>query len=352
MQLNRTKTMQLPIEIVRDILSLFLIQTELDFRSKESNHSSLIKDINSLGSVSRFFRAMIFEVKYKSVALDREIKFCIGYQTHIKVSFEKFSEYFEFISSNGLSFNLSKSLKYIYMSLENDSYYAFIQLSHKSQYDLQSLNFCQLNFDDLLVDERTKEIISRIGSLQRVDLDNDDDVVDVMNFYPTSINIIEVFISPYNIERYGIQRLNAHKSIKTIYFQGFWGDDALENSHLLGFDLELQELKLTICESFNPSSFDCCINSLTHLVIHVFEAYDISLLFISKFLNLQLLDLKLCEEVSAEFFPALLRLVSPKRLNIQSLEVNFSNSTCIFLNICINVRPFDVETQRSSIVIV
>jgi len=314
--------MDLPLEIVSEIISHSLAQVESDI--SRSNRSTMIKDVMNLGGVSKYFRAEVNKVRYKDTDLFDGISFRIRSIDAFEVSFVKFNEYMEFVKSNGLLFDVSKSIKQVSLCLESNTLNAFFQMSDQSQFELDGIFIS--HYDEESLESTVKmwrSLITRIKTLREVRLNyNDyDDIprLDELEFYPTRLNIEEIHLDKRNIEQYGMTKFNAYQSLKNI---GFDVDYELNNSHFDGFDLKLQVLQLTLYPSLSLSKFNCCINSLTSLYITIHNTYTDFLSFLPKLLNLTLLYVSVCDQVTADFFPTLLELARSTLLNLRMFTIN------------------------------
>jgi len=351
--------MHLPIEIVSEIVSHFLQQIESDIdvllqSMRRFSCSSLNQDLNSLGSVSMLFRTMVMKVKYRRVEISTGISFCIGnyaymYGNHrlIKVSFEKFNEYIQFVRSNGLSFNITKSLKVLDTALSYTALNALLQLSDQSQFELYQFHCLQKETDDQTVTFEVRENISYlIKSLQTVHLycDEDNAFSDQLEFYPSSYNIDEICLTTRHVEFSGVEEINAHKSIKHMILVK---DKYTDYVSLEGLELELQHLTIEQFPAISLHNFNSCINSLTNLSIVVNEAYSDFLLHISKFINLKLLKVTVCREATADFYPSLIRIVCLKLTNIQTLLLDNNHGRIFLMRFLIEAElKWRFENQR------
>jgi len=341
--------MDLPVEIVRKILGHYLNQLESNLNL--TNSKVLVKDINSLVSVSKYFRAMVMKVKYQAVSFGDRIIFFINGFSAIKVSYAKFNDYIEFITSNGLSFNIAELLKEVSMPLSHHALDTLNQLCNHSQVNLNRIDFKGFYSADLAVTlEVRKSVASLIKTLRtlRLEYNEDKKLINGLEFYPPSHNIEEITLSANHVEAYGVQRLNAHKSIKRMELNM---EDDLNTLCLDGLSLELQHLTFELLPSRSLSNFNSCIKSLTYLVIHVTESYLDFLQFIPSFVNLNVLKVTACNRVTANFYPSLFEIVCLKLTNIQTLVFD-NGSSCILLYAINKTRRTEVEIRESSTAVI
>jgi len=272
----------IPTEIVRKICHYHLDKTQASLRETYSR-SRLVKDLNSLGAVSQYFRQQVLKVKYQRLRVDSSyLRFSLkplvlGEEESMtcKVSMNQLSDYAIFVEMNQLTNVITQHIKTMKIDLSGTAVYALVQFCANSRLNLDSVTLARGTHELLSsVTHLRKKVVSLVESLLFIDISvsgrarsPEDELLDFL----TTCNIKGVKVNVDYISQYGIERLNAFQSITNLTLSDKTG--ILLDKNIQEINLPLERLELHQHHQMNLLNFTCCLNTLTNFHVRTYSYY-------------------------------------------------------------------------------